>query len=84
VPPEVRAHMERTRREIAARSFSGPDPIKLDFQDFTFRVIGNRLYWRDRHSTYVDFLLDLIQFAFGPKWHKERVETAEAQRHLVP
>jgi hypothetical protein len=41
------------------------------------------LYWRDSHSTYVDFLLDLIKFAFGPKWHKQQVEAAEAQRHLV-
>jgi hypothetical protein len=82
-PPELRAHMQRARREMVARGFSGPDPIKLDFQDFTFRAIGNRLYWRDSHSTYVDFLLDLIKFAFGPKWHKQQVETEESQRHLV-
>ena len=51
--PEVRALIEHTRREIVASSFSGPDPIKLDFQDVTFRTIGNRFNWRDSRSTYV-------------------------------
>ena len=47
------AHIEHTRREIVASSFSGPDSIKLDFQDVTFRTIGNRFNWRDSRSTYV-------------------------------
>jgi hypothetical protein len=71
------------RKEAIAESFSGPKPIKIDHQGYTFRAIGNRLYYREKHRTYVDFLLELIKFAFGPKWHKAQVALPEAQRHVV-
>src|SRR5580698_5100655 len=82
-PPDVQAMARRFRREAVANSFSGPMPIKLDYQDYTFRAIGNRLYYRKKHQTYVDFLLDLIKFAFGPKWRKAQVALPEAERHIV-
>jgi len=82
-PPDVQAMARRFRREAVANSFSGPMPIKLDYQDYTFRAIGNRLYYKKKHQTYVDFLLDPIKFAFGPKWRKAQVALPEAERHIV-
>jgi hypothetical protein len=81
--PEVKARARQFRNDAVADSFSGPQPIKLDFQDYTFRAIGSRLYYKEKYRTYVDFLLDLIKFAFGPKWHKAQVALPEAQRHTV-
>jgi len=81
--PEVQAWARKQRKESIASSFAGPEPIKLDHQGYTFRAIGNRLYYREKHRTYVDFLLELVKFAFGQKWHKTQVDTPEPERHVV-
>jgi hypothetical protein len=81
--PEVQAWARKQRKQSIASSFSGPAPIKLDHQGYTFRAIGNRLYYRESHRTYVDFLLELIKFAFGEKWHKAQVKLPELERHIV-
>lgn len=82
-PPDVQAMARGFRKENIADSFSGPRPIKIDHQGYTFRAVGNRLYYREKHRTYVDFLLELVKFAFGPKWHKEQVSLPEPHRHVV-
>jgi len=81
--PEIRAKAKQYRKEAIASSFAGPAPIKIDHQGYTFRAIGSRLYYRESHRTYVDFLLELVKFAFGQKWHKAQVDMPEHQRHVV-
>ena len=81
--PNVHVLAKHFKREIIADSFSGPKPIKIEHKGHTFRAIGNRLYFKEKQRTYVDFLLDLIKFAFGPKWHKAQVALPEMQRHIV-
>jgi SEC-C motif len=81
--PEIQAIAQKHRKEAIASSFSGPEPIKLDSRGYTFRAIKNRLYYRKSYKTYPDFLLDLVKFAFGPKWHKAQVETPVPERHVV-
>lgn len=81
--PEIQAKAKQYRKEAIASSFAGPAPIKIDHQGYTFRAIGNRLYYRESHRTYVDFLLELVKFAFGQKWHKAQVDMPEHQRHVV-
>lgn len=83
VESDITAEFRKHRKDYIAQSFSGPRPIAADHQGYTFRAIGNRLYYRKSHTTYIDFLLDLIEFAFGPKWHSNQVALPEQGRHLV-
>ena len=83
LPPDVQTEILKHRKQAVAYQFSGPAPILMEFQGYIFRAIKNRLYWRKKHTTYVDFLLDLIKAAFGQNWHSEQVSLPHSQRHIV-
>jgi hypothetical protein len=80
---DSKAIARKHRKSYIADSFSGPQPNTFDHQGYTFRAIGSRLYHKKSHRTYIDFLVELIKFAFGPKWHKEQIALPEQNRHVI-
>ena len=83
LPPKERAIADQMNREVLADQFSGPRSISAQFQDYTFRAIGNRLHYTPQKKTYLDFIYDLLKHSLGKAWWDEQTALAPEKRHIV-
>ncbi|MFL6214214.1 MAG: SEC-C domain-containing protein [Blastocatellia bacterium] len=71
------------RHQVEQQNFPGPPLLKFESGKHVFRIVGSRIFQRDRGERLHAFTVHWLYWKFGLEWFKKQDSLPEEDRHIV-
>lgn len=69
--------------QIEELKFPAPRLMKFQMGDGTGRIIWNKVHIRPKDEHLHEFIINVLLWTLGEKWHKEQVKKSSEERHVI-